>query len=394
MPDLSLTPMTGPDGMHFELIEKTEELEILGDDWRRLERESRNINVFQSFDWVFPWWRHFGNGRDLLVVFCRNGSDPLAAAPFYRERRTFLGLPVRRIGVVGEILSTNFEFLFTESGISCLGECFSRAAGAASGWDYVQLKKVPEGSPVRKAMESLGSGNSYRFISIPYARYPYMELEGDFESFINIPSRRSVRRSTRRSLKKLNQEGTVRILGSGDLDLDRVFDELVRLSRRGWKKKAGIDPFAEGGNRDFFREVIRRMNDNARLGLTELEFDGRAVAFELGFDMRGKHFGYYLAYDEEHRNLSPGTIVLSRAVERALAAGLEEFDFSEGQEYFKLQWTDSTRQYEELYLLNTRSNRYPILLPWLLARKKAKGSPRIRRQIEALRSCADHSIFV
>lgn len=380
--------------MQLELIETTEDFERLADDWHRLESESESVNIFQSFDWVLPWWKSFGNGRELVLVFCRNSSSPVAALPFYRERRSLLGLPMRRIGVVGETLSTDYEFLFTGKGVSHLEQCFTRAAEGTGGWDYFQLKKVPAGSQLVDAMESLGRENGYHFISIPYGRYPYMQLEGDFDSFLNVPDRRSVRRNTRKSLKKLQKEGTVRFLPRSELDLDRAFEELVRLSQRGWKKKAGIDPFSEGPNREFFREVLRRMEERGRLEIIELELDGEAIAFVLGFNLKGKYFGYYMAYDEERKHLSPGTLLLSRAVEQAFIDGRTEFDFSEGQEYFKLQWTDKARQFEELYLLNRKSLRYPVLVSWLLMRRNAKGSPRIRRYVEALRNRTAYSIFV
>src|SRR5438132_13231481 len=93
---------------------------------------------------------------------------------------------------------------------------------------------------------------------------PRAELPGDWEAYLGRLSKKD-RHELRRKFRRLDSAGQVTFpLGSGDKDMDDFF-RLHRLSR---EDKAGfMTPDMEA----FFRQVMTRMADSARLQFIEVD---------------------------------------------------------------------------------------------------------------------------
>jgi hypothetical protein len=108
----------------------------------------------------------------------------------------------------------------------------------------------------------------------------------------------------------------------GDLDVFFAF-----FRRAPGDKGAFLTPRIEA----FVRAV-------APLGrLDVLERDGVPLAMTLGFQTARTYYLYNMAYEQTARPLSPGIVLLGALIERAIADGLERFDFMRGLERYKLE---------------------------------------------------------
>ncbi|MDQ3936431.1 MAG: hypothetical protein M3340_17560, partial [Actinomycetota bacterium] len=66
------------------------------DDWRELAEASGN--PFSTWEWASAWWDHFGGGRALHVLRCRDGEGGTRAIlPLFLDRRG----PLRMLRFVG-----------------------------------------------------------------------------------------------------------------------------------------------------------------------------------------------------------------------------------------------------------------------------------------------------
>lgn len=367
-------------------VDRVEDMGEIEKDWRELQARSSNINVFQTFEWVETWWKHFGAGRDARVLFAWNDRKPLLALPLEAGSRKLAGMAVKRLSLLGaDRLATCHEPLFAEPSAGRIHECFDAVFEGIPGWDYLELKKIPQESPLIEELRLLAGRHDLQLVEIPYKKYPYVTLTGDFESFMESPDRRSLKRNLRKYARRLEREGHVRVLFPTDGELDGSIEDLVRLSRRGWKYSSGLDPFHAAPNRDYFRELLPLFHKRKMLSLTMLELGGEKIAAVLCFSLRGRMYGYYKTFDDAHRKLSPDRVTLAHTIERAFSQRMCEMDFSEGEEDFKLQWTRASLPYSEVYMLNRRSPRLPLLLLWLSLRKRAKSSPILRDWIPWLR---------
>src|SRR5919199_5924872 len=84
---------TGSEAVRFELVDR---LESLREEWTNLAEQGRN--VFATWEFATTWWEHFGAGRRLVTVGCRDsGGELFAILPLYFWRRR----PLRVVRFLG-----------------------------------------------------------------------------------------------------------------------------------------------------------------------------------------------------------------------------------------------------------------------------------------------------
>lgn len=145
------------------------------------------------------------------------------------------------------------------------------------------------------------------------------------ESIETIRARYSSRlkKSLKRGRGKLAAAGevTIRTATSG-ADLEWAFNEFLRIEGSGWKgtrgtaSALGLDDSATAFYRYFFDTESPRLGAHVRL----LMLEGRPIAAQLGLQRDSVRYIIKIAYDEQLADLSPGQVLMDRAIEEACGA--------------------------------------------------------------------------
>lgn len=87
----------------------------------------------------------------------------------------------------------------------------------------------------------------------------------------------------------------------------------------------------------FFERVAHAFMPLGWLRLDFLEIGGRAIASTFGFELGDTFYLYNSAYESDLKRLSPGLVLVSELVKRAMSEGVTRFDFLRGPERYKYQ---------------------------------------------------------
>src|SRR5437879_5515859 len=119
------------DGLTVELVDTREKFASLRREWDDLV-SARTGDIFQSFDWMFLWWKYYGvhPDRRLHILVFRADSRPAGIAPLFLEQDRFFGFAFRkRLRMLGCGVSKNGSpDLLSEFGVS----------------DYLDVVTLPE----------------------------------------------------------------------------------------------------------------------------------------------------------------------------------------------------------------------------------------------------------
>ena len=125
----------------------------------------------------------------------------------------------------------------------------------------------------------------------------------------------------------------------GDLTLsvlrDVPHEQIERLLRRGfevecrsWKGAKGTAVLKSPEIFEFYCRQARQLAEWGQLQLTFLELDGRAIAFEYGWNAKGVYCSPKVGYDEEFHRLTPGQLLRHQLLQRFFADSEQRlFDF-------------------------------------------------------------------
>ncbi|MEK9136258.1 MAG: hypothetical protein AAB393_03980 [Bacteroidota bacterium] len=107
MPEMKSTPAT-ESPISAEVLRTVEAFDALYPEWDALFRATGS-SVFQSFEWLRTWWRHFGEhspDMSLHVVVMRGDTRIVGIAPLFVETVHILGfLSFRKVAFISREMS-------------------------------------------------------------------------------------------------------------------------------------------------------------------------------------------------------------------------------------------------------------------------------------------------
>jgi len=301
-------------------IERVPSLDALRDDWVRIAPETGNI--FSSWEWHSTWWRHFGQGRTLLLSACRRGDGRLVAVlPLYFWARRpfrvarFLGHgPADQLGPV-----------------CAPADCHRAAAALVHACEDARLDLLlAELLPGGEGWESaLGATLLRREPS------PTLVLEGGWDAYLAGRSA-NFRQQVRRRERRLARDHRLRFRLA--TDAATLQDDLSRLFALHLARWGEASPFLrwEAFHRAFAAAALER----GWLRLWFLELDGRPAAAWYGFRFGNVESYYQAGRDPGRSDDSVGFVLLAHSIREAAVDGMREYRFLRGAEPFKLRFAD------------------------------------------------------
>jgi len=160
-----------------------------------------------------------------------------------------------------------------------------------------------------------------------------------------------------------------RVVESAD-EMRRSLSDLIAVYRARWQEDGGgAIRFDEQSSARFQREICELFTRAGRHRLYLLYADGKPAAGILAYVHNRKCYTEILAHAPEFHKYSVGTVLLSRAIEDAIANGWSEFDLMRGNEPYKQRWCGRTRHNHRIRLFRSRGAcRVVSSVDWLCRR--------------------------
>jgi len=366
-------------------------LDAVEAEWRRFEQVA-DCTPFQTFDWLATWQRHIG---------LRDGVRPVIAVGSFADRATAFMLPLavepqraaRRLCWLGQDLSDyNAPLLARDFSQRVTPDRFRAAWRELEGrmqcdpmlrHDWIDLEKMPQtiGGQINPF--------TYLDVSANASGAHLTQLGSDWEKFYFARRSSATRRHDRAKRRHLSEFGEIRFVNSANLDDARCMVEtLMHQKSRSLARKGIANVLARRGCREFFLDLASNLpppypppqagEDSfifppPQAGEGSLIFpppqagedsfifpppqagEGRVGVHisrvEIGAVWAAVNFGivfgdcyYHVLASHEDNELShygPGALHLRELLAYAIGRGLRRFDFTIGDEPYKLEWSDT-----------------------------------------------------
>ena len=168
-------------------------------------------------------------------------------------------------------------------------------------------------------------------------------LGSDWEDYYNAKRSPSTRKTLRRKQKQLEEHGEIRFIEPADeaACADTVATLIGQKSRL--FARMGVENiFLQPGYRDFYLGLVTEKAARDLVHVSRLEVGETIAATNVGLQFRGR---YYLILSSYHggeiSRFGPGRTHLHELLRRAVQRGFRHFDFTIGDEPYKLDWADS-----------------------------------------------------
>jgi hypothetical protein len=194
-------------------------------------------------------------------------------------------------------------------------------------WDHLELKGVPEDSPLLDLPDERGR-ERWGVTRVIEGECPTADMSEGFDSYLNGLSS-STKRESRRLLKSADVSGARLEVADDAASVDLFFDQLVVLHQRRWEAEGKPGCFTAPRFSAFHHTLARLLVPQGDAVLARLVLDGETLAVAYGYMARSK-FDLYLTGvtpEESDAVRSPGTAIHLLTMAHLASRGIRQFDF-------------------------------------------------------------------
>lgn len=306
-------------------------------EWERLWGQVPGATPFQSPRWLLPWFKHIARGTPATIaVRSAAGGELVALAPLYMHLDPATGR--RHLFPIG-IATTDYLDLLVKPGweepaVRCIA---SHLGEHAAHWDVLEFPRLR-----RASLLGLVRPDGCRREIAPGEPNPVLVLNAPCGG-CGLPIPASMLQNIRYYDRRAARAGGLAYETADAHSLPALLDALFRLHARRWTERGESGVLNDESVRGWHREAAPLLHAAGLLRLYALRLDGEVIAVlyclaDVAPGRERRHYYYLGGFDPRWRSLSPGTLLVAHAIERAVADGAAVFDFLRGAEPYKYRW--------------------------------------------------------
>jgi CelD/BcsL family acetyltransferase involved in cellulose biosynthesis len=320
------------------------DLSAVESEWRRFERTAE-ATPFQSFEWLSAWQHHVGT---------RDGTLPAIAVGRYADGNTAFICPLaieprrtaRRLRWLGQdlcdynapLLARDFSNRvapgrFLTLWAELLGHMQS---DPRLRHDWIEFEKMPQTVGIQI--------NPFVYLDVtPNANSAHStRLGDDWETFYRDKRSSGTRRRDRVKRKHMSEFGEIRFVTAAEpSDIRQTLETLWEQKKRIFARKGIVDIFARPGYREFFLDFASNPQSRHLAHVSRVEIGNTCAAANFAIVFGDCYYHVLSSYcDGQLTRHGPGTLHLRDLMAYAIKIGLRQFDFTIGDEPYKLEWCD------------------------------------------------------
>ena len=213
------------------------------------------------------------------------------------------------------------------------------------------LANVPSNSATLKELPSVAALRNFYLTSRAAYNCGVVQLESE-EQRETLLRTLATRGREKRALKKLSTLGSVKVIHLTEPEqIGESLESIVSAQISRFLASNRVSPLVGPERRTFLRQLSDLLSHSGWLKISQLEIDGRPVAWNYGFRFGGSWFWYLPTFQMEYEHVSPGSCLLRLMVEEgARDASLRWLDLGLGDEPYKERFANNTRETRYVHL--------------------------------------------
>src|ERR1700726_572899 len=259
--------------------------------WNELLANSEANTIFLTLEWATSWWSAFGSAFEPVILKCLDCDRQLVGiVPFFRVReRIGLNIPGDALYLVGDVSggSEKLDWI-VQSGWeqAVVGAVLDWLEGAGRGWDIFHYDAVRSESKVAAFLVDECHRRSW-FLTRQQRISYRVPVAASWEAYLDSISKK-MRSGIQQQVRRANRTFSVeaRLCQSTD-QLETDLQTLFALHAKRWQQRGKTGSLFQDEKQKFYGELAKSCLARGWLEFWMLEFNGKPVACEFGFNYDG-----------------------------------------------------------------------------------------------------------
>jgi CelD/BcsL family acetyltransferase involved in cellulose biosynthesis len=304
--------------------------------WKGLFETIKSSDFYLHPYWHISWWKSFGKGKKMHVIFLLNTEKVVGIFPLAFYRGSLKEAKLRILGFSGGTQTDRSNFLlhpdYRNVGVRFFQNEFENLLKKV---DISFLHSVPQDSWLFDNdffKDKIVHSKKYSLPFLNLANLSFEQLQKTWKA----SHRGDIRRQTRR----LEELGELSLTVYSDKEaVNNLLSKFLDMHSSRWGYK-----FDEKYYKilNFYSGLINRFQDEETIHFSALQLNKIPISYHFGFVHKNRFLYYKPAYDIEYQNYSPGKVHIAKLLGLGIQLKWEVFDFLLGDESYKRNWVNNT----------------------------------------------------
>lgn len=323
--------------------------------WNQILNRSVENSIFLTWEKMEPLVRRMGMKNSLKILYATECDRVVAIAPFRKTRRSLTG----KLGydIIEPLANGNTDYagiILGEQEKQSLCQFLSYLFGQKD-WDLFYFPDLPETSQTLELLKSVHESLPGFEIEKGWI-CPYVEIPDSKEKLLANLSPKFRRELKRRLCKLEREKGRVELKYYSELgSLKQAMEILFKLHQKRWKLRGEAGVFERQEARDISMQTAMLFAERNWLRMYFLTVNAEPVAADLSLEYGGKMYGHLCGFDPDYSKYGVGNLLQLKVFEECIAKGISEYDFMQGAEPYKFNWTTKFRQSMNVRFVNRKT---------------------------------------
>jgi CelD/BcsL family acetyltransferase involved in cellulose biosynthesis len=309
-------------------------------EWNALVERSATNTVFQTLEWHSSWWSALRADARLLVLLAETAGELVGVAPLMLSEQRVFGRERRVIEFIGADATDYADFIVEPTGRKAVvTRMLEWLADHGDRWDVLRLLNIAESSALPELLPEVFGRRGYALDVRPLSECP-TRIFGDRAADQKLPRKKKIREH----YNQLRRQGEVqfKLYGSAT-EMEGALDAFFRQHADRWAGTRTPSLFLDARQRDFYRELVRRLAPQGWVLFSAVILNGAPISFHFGFQYSGRIYWIKPAFDPAYARFAPGMLQIKYLLEYAMAHDAREMDFTVGEESYKYRFANHKR---------------------------------------------------
>jgi CelD/BcsL family acetyltransferase involved in cellulose biosynthesis len=326
------------------VIRTTDEFARLHDEWNTLLAASAADCVFLTHEWLFTWWKHLADGRELTIVTARDGGKLVGILPLARRTAQYARMMPRVAEFLGSgVIGSDYLDAIIAKG--CEETVLDEFARELNSWGLMlQLNQLRAGKCIVGNLPHVLAQRHWIASETKINICPFIDLKNHtWETYLASLSS-SQRYSFNRKVRSLEKNFSVRLdVIETESGASRGLDTVIELHHKRWSSRGASEAFQTDEFTAFHREFVGLAAKHGWLRLIIVNLDDVPRAAIYGLRYGPTFYFYQSGFDPDYSKQSVGLVVMGLAIKQAIDEGASEYDLLHGEEEYKFHWARDQR---------------------------------------------------
>lgn len=331
--------------INLNIVRNIKDFRLLKNEWERLSGE---LPPFMSFNWLYSWWKSFGNEGNLLILTAEHNSSTVGIAPLYIKKSLALNfVKIRELYFLGGDLTDYSDFIIDNNvEREKIFQCFFDYITGSYEFDTIDLRRINSSSPNFDLWRKYSEKFNFRFIQSKECPFLNLSEHRSYDTYYKKLSKSLKRNLTTRSNKIIKDGYTQEVIIKNKITYDDInLIAEINKERQIFKLNQGelkrFCYFTDKTKRGFIQDFFCN-DDLNNIMFAYLKMNNTVVSYILGLKDKKTVYYWNTAVNTNYLQYAPSKFLIAYLIEYAFENNLEKIDFLRGKSPYKLEWCNGS----------------------------------------------------